>query len=435
MDRSPWNTFQKLLTALSALAVIFDGFDIQILAFAIPSLIREWHLARADFGPVLALGLAGMTLGGPLAGYLGDRRGRRPALIASVLLFGLATVATASVSGIYGLGALRFLTGLGAGGAVPNATALAAEFAPARRRSMAVKLTIVCIPLGGMLGGLIAAQVLPSLGWRWLYGIGGISPLLLAVLLWLTLPESPRFLARRPESRGQLAALLTRMGLAVPDGAVFHDATPQTIEIGVPAPGLFSPGFARDTTGLWVAFFFCLGSIYLVFGWMPAFLSAQGFAPASASTGLAVYNFGGVLGVLFLTGVLTMVGSRGPLLACALAAAASAFALLWAPLGPGSDVTLAIAAIGVNGFFANAVQTAMYALAAHVYPTAIRSSGVAWCAGVGRAGALISSLFGAYVIQAGHGAYWWTLAVAMLVTFAGLAWVRNHFPSGVSAEG
>ncbi|MGA2594855.1 MAG: MFS transporter, partial [Bryobacteraceae bacterium] len=212
LDRSPWSTYQKLLTVLAALAVIFDGFDIQILGFAIPSLIREWHVARGDFGPVLAVGLAGMAVGGPLAGYCGDRFGRRIALIGCVIAFGLATIGTALVHGFAGLTLLRFVTGMGTGGALPNASALTAEFAPLRRRATAVKLTLVCFPLGGMLGGLLAAWVLPKFGWRGLYAIGGVLPLLLAVALWASLPESPRFLARRPALWPRLASLLTSMG-------------------------------------------------------------------------------------------------------------------------------------------------------------------------------------------------------------------------------
>src|SRR5207249_4674982 len=116
---------------------------------------------------------AGMVVGGPLAGHFGDRVGRRGALIGCVVLFGLATIATAFVHGFAGLTILRFLTGMGTGGAVPNASTMTAEFAPLRRRPMAVKLTLVCVPLGGMLGGVLAAQVLPRLGWRGLYAIGG----------------------------------------------------------------------------------------------------------------------------------------------------------------------------------------------------------------------------------------------------------------------
>src|SRR5438045_3706873 len=123
LDGSSWSTYQKLLTALAALAVIFDGFDIQILGFAIPALIKEWGVARAAFGPVLALGLAGMAAGSPFAGYCGDRYGRRPALIGCVALFGLATVATSFVHSVFALAVLRFVTGVGAGGALPAAPA------------------------------------------------------------------------------------------------------------------------------------------------------------------------------------------------------------------------------------------------------------------------------------------------------------------------
>src|SRR5581483_1885072 len=137
LDGASWSRYQKLLTALVALAVIFDGFDIQILGFAIPSLMQEWGAARSEFGPVLAIGLAGMAIGGPLAGYCGDRFGRRVALIGCVTLFGIATIATAFVHGFLGLAFFRLLTGMGTGGALPNVGALTAELAPLRRRATA----------------------------------------------------------------------------------------------------------------------------------------------------------------------------------------------------------------------------------------------------------------------------------------------------------
>ena len=165
LDRGRWTPYQKLLTALAALAVIFDGFDIQILGFAIPSLMKEWGVARAAFGPVLALGLAGMAAGSPFAGYWGDRFGRRPALIGCVALFGLATVATAFVHSVFAAGGAALPHGHGGG---RRAAECQLRSRPSSRRCGSapwrVKLTIVCVPLGGMLGGLIAAQVLPALG-------------------------------------------------------------------------------------------------------------------------------------------------------------------------------------------------------------------------------------------------------------------------------
>jgi MFS transporter, AAHS family, 4-hydroxybenzoate transporter len=376
LDEGAWTRYQKYLTVLAAIAVIFDGFDIQILGFAIPSLTREWGIARSAFAPVLALGLAGMSAGSPFAGYYGDRYGRRPALIGCLTLFGLATIATAFVHSVAALAVFRFLTGMGAGGALPNASALVAEFAPARRRAAAVKLTIVCVPLGGMLGGFIAAHVLPVWGWRALYGIGGMLPLVFALSLWAALPESPRFLAQCSSEWPYLERLLARMGRAVPDGSAFADRTERLAGTGrTGIRELLQAPLGHDTIGLWIAFFFCMSAVYLVFGWLPAMLTAQGLNVASASQGLAVHNLGGVFGVLLWAGLVTWLGSRGPLLSGALATAGSALAILLVPVQIQGGKTLLLLALGINGLLLNAVQTSMYALATHVYPTAVRASG------------------------------------------------------------
>jgi len=261
LDSHPWSTYQKLLTTLIALAVVFDGFDIQILGFAIPALIRDWHVSRDAFGPILAVGLGGMVLGGPLAGYLGDRVGRLTTLIGCVAIFGMATLATAFAQGLVGVSMWRLIAGMGTGGALPNVSALTAEFAPLRRRPTAVNLTLVCVPLGGMLGGVLAAWVLPTFGWRWLYAIGGILPLLCAIVLWAVLPESPRFLARQPMHWPQLARLLTRIGHVIPADSAFEDGTERVTANRASLRNLFGPGLARETVGLWIAFFLCLGSI------------------------------------------------------------------------------------------------------------------------------------------------------------------------------
>lgn len=429
LDTGHWGAYQKALTLLAALAVIFDGFDIQILGFAIPSIMREWHVARAAFGPIAALGLAGMAFGSPFAGYCGDRFGRRPTLIGCVLVFGAATVATAFCHGLLQLAILRTIAGMGVGGALPNASAMTAEFAPLRRRALAVTMTIVCVPLGGMTAGLVAARVLPTLGWHALYVIGGVAPLLFALILFGALPESPRYLARNPEWHESLARILTRMGHAIEPHSAFEGGGQQT-ETGKAGAvrDLFSPVLLRDTSGLWLAFFACLIGIYLVFAWLPAMLTAQGLDVVTASSGLTAYNFGGVLGVLICALVVTATGSRRPLLWASLAGAASALALVFIPVAPSGGHALLIAGIGLTGFFANAVQTTMYALASHVYPTRLRASGVACAAAAGRVGGIMSSLGGAAIIQAGSAAFLSVLAVTMLVTFIGLAIVRNHYP-------
>ncbi len=429
LDSSSWSSYQKLLTAVAALAVVFDGFDIQILGFAIPSLMREWHVPRGDFGPVLALGMAGMMLGSALAGQCGDRFGRRATLIVSVLAFGVATVATGFVRGFLGLSIFRFITGMGTGGVLPVVSALTAEFAPVRRRPTAVKLTLLCIPIGGMIGGALASAILPAFGWRGLYFAGGALPLLFAIVLWAALPESPRFLARRPAGWPQLARLLARMGHTIPADSAFEERSGPDGTKRASISALLAPDFARDTAGLWLAFFFSMAYTYLIFGWLPAMLTSRGLDLATASSGLAIFNLGGIFGVLTWAVIVPFLGSRGPLLSAALACGGSALALIMIPIQAHGDHHLLLGCLAVNGLLCHALQTSMFALAAHIYPTSIRATGVAYAGAVGRAGGLLSSLIGYVFIQGGASAFWQALAIAMVVTFLGLAWVRSHYPA------
>src|SRR6059036_3422902 len=224
IDEGRWTTYQKLLILGAALTIILDGIDNQLLGNAVPSLMKEWSLPRGAFSTVLALSPFGMMIGGAVGGMLGDCIGRRTALLFSMLSFAVLTLAISTVNGLMLLGALRFLAGLGLGGAMPNAAALSSEYVPLRHRPFAVTLTIVCIPLGGTLAGMTGAQILPHYGWRALFLVGGIVPLVLAALLLKVLPESPRYLARQRQRWPELVVLLRRLGRAVPDDVAFVDA-------------------------------------------------------------------------------------------------------------------------------------------------------------------------------------------------------------------
>src|SRR5439155_19314675 len=169
-----WSHYQQLLVAATALTIVLDGLDNQLLAAAVPSLMNEWSLQRPAFASVLAAGMVGMMIGGAIGGYIGDRVGRRVALLGSVTTFGALTLFISLAGNVTTVTALRFLAGLGLGGAMPNAAALSSEYVPLRQRAFAVTLTIVCIPLGGTLAGMTAAQILPRYGWRALFLVGGV---------------------------------------------------------------------------------------------------------------------------------------------------------------------------------------------------------------------------------------------------------------------
>jgi MFS transporter, AAHS family, 4-hydroxybenzoate transporter len=429
LDEGRWSAYQKLLVAGTALAIILDGMDNQLLGNVIPALMKEWSLPRAPFTTVLALGPLGMILGGTAGGVLGDRIGRRTALVSSVLAFAVPTLAIATVDGVTMLGVFRFLAGLGLGGAMPNAAALASEYVPRKQRPFAVTLTIVCIPLGGTLAALFAGQVLPRYGWRALFVIGGLLPLLVALALFKLLPESPQFLAIRRERWPELVVLLRRLGQDVsPETTFVVPTAAATVKSRGTIRELFAPALRRDTVGLSAAFFFCLLANYIGFNWIVAMLIGAGFAQVDASSALAAFNFGGVGGAVLGALVIQRLGSRSTLMGMSAVAVASALAMTAMPLAPPMSAGL-VAMFALTGGLLNAVQTTMYAVAAHVYPTDIRGTGVGTAVAVGRIGNVVASYVGAFALDRGGApAFFAAWALAMAVVFASLALVRRHIP-------
>jgi len=424
IDNGPWTSFQKVAVLLAALSILFDGFDGQLIGYAIPVIMREWNVSSASFAPVVAIGLVGMGVGAACAGYVCDRFGRRRAIIGSVLLFGVATACIGLSQNLAMIAAFRFLAGLGIGGALPSASAFTAEVTSAKRRTLAITATIVCVPLGGMVAGLYAGYVLAHFDWRTLFFIGGAMPAAFSAILFLSLPESPRFLVRRPARWPELAQLLRRMSRAADDDAVFSDVAEQRLERREGWAALFESDRIRDTLALWGAFFLCLLSVYTAFSWLPTMLTSEGLNVANAGAGLTAYNFGGVFGALGCAVAITRYGSRWPIILCAAGAAASAFILQDTPI---ANTSVLIFGLGVHGLFVNAVQATMFALAAHVYPTNVRATGTAAALVFGRLGAIFSAFAGAAVIMAGGAtAYFGMLAVAMTGVLIALVLVKNH---------
>jgi AAHS family 4-hydroxybenzoate transporter-like MFS transporter len=427
LDEGSFTTFQKIAVLLAALSIVMDGFDGQLIGFAIPVIIKEWGVTRGAFAPVVAAGLIGMAIGSACAGLFADRFGRRWAVIGSVIVFGIATCAIGLAPDLLTIGGLRFVAGLGIGGALPTSTTTTAEFTPLRVRTLAVTATIVCVPLGGMLAGLFASVVLPAHGWRALFFIGGALPLILSLLLLLGLPESPRFLVRRPARWPELSHLLARMSRPSPANAAFCDRVEQGVEQRKGIAALFEATLARDTVVIWCAFFMCLLAVYSAFSWLPTMLASEGLDVAVAASGLTAYNMGGVFGALFCAVAIARFGSRWPLLACCAGGAVSA--LFLQQFGARDHTSLFIAGLGVHGLFVNAVQSTMFALCAYVYPTAVRATGTASALAFGRFGAILSAFAGAAVITSGGAsAYLMMLGGAMILVFVALAAVRRHIP-------
>jgi AAHS family 4-hydroxybenzoate transporter-like MFS transporter len=429
LNEGAWGGYQRWLVFLTAIAVVFDGIDNQLLGIVIPTLMREWGVPRSAFAPLVSLGYLGMMIGGAVAGVAGDRFGRRTALLASVVTFGAMTLAAATAAGPAELGWLRFLAGIGLGGAIPNAAALAAELVPLRQRPIAVTVTIVCVPLGATIAGLLGIRVLPVLGWRMLFVAGGVLPLVAAVFIFRLLPESPRYLARHPARWSELVRLLARIGHPVDAATSFTDSTEQLIQ-RASIRALFTDEYRRDTFALSAAFFSCLLAVYCGFSWLTSLLSAAGFTPSTANTGITAFNLGGVAGALLGGVAIARVGSRLSMLSMSAGAVISALVLSRTAIAPATGTVVIIAWLTLLGALINGVQTTMYALAAHVYPGAVRATGVGTAFAFGRIGAILSGYAGSWAIgYRGSASFFGLIAAAMLATLAALAIVRRHVPN------
>lgn len=437
IDAGRWTGPQKLILLLVGCAIIFDGFDNQSLGFAAPALIKDWGITKEMLSPVMAIGQFGMMFGAAIGGMIGDRLGRKTALVGSVLIFGVLTGCIAISNSLFLIGLLRLLANMGLGAAFPNAAALVSEYTPARYRSLGVTASIVCVPLGGVVGGFIAASVLPRFGWRMLFAMAGGATLLVSLLLIFFLPESTRFLLRRRGDSPTLRARLARVGVVVPAGAHLVDLGEKNEgQHGKsPVAALFARAWRRDTIALWAAFGACLFAVYTAFSWLPTMLSDAGYDLATSSQGLTAFNIGGVIAALGSAWLIGSMGSRRPMTAMAVGGVAGAVAMIALPLDPSRPHLLLILVLGVEGAFINGVQTTLYALAANVYPTAIRATGVGSATSFGRIGAIASSFGGALALQAlGATGLDLMLLFAMAATTIALLSVRRHFQPATPAD-
>lgn len=426
LDDLPLSSFQIWSVLMIAATVVLDGLDNQMLGLAAPSLLREWGISRDALGFVFALGFVGMAAGTLTSGYIGDRFGRRGALLLGTAIFGVATLLTGFSTALWHVAALKTIAGIGLGGVPGTASAMIAEFTPRRWRSVAVTFGVVCVSIGGILGGIAAALILPALGWRWLFYLGGVITMVFVLLLWWLLPESPRYLVDKPARREELDHILRRSGhpgvtaLPVPE---MDKPAPYT-----PFGALLSGALRRDSLALSVAMFSGMFMIYLMFNWAPTMLFSSGFGLQTASLGLTSFNIGGTIGAMIASLAIIRFGSRPTLIFMAVIGAAICALLALLPISGGRNEQAVLACLGALGLFASAAQSAMFAVGAHAFPTAVRARGLGLMGAAGRAGAIISAVAGATLIAGGNIGFFGALAALMLLNAVSFVAVRGHIP-------
>ncbi len=367
--------------------LIMDGFDVQTMGYVAPALIREWHIPRASLGPVFSAALAGVLAGSLLFSMMADRFGRRPVIILATVYFSVCTLLAARAASVNELLLIRLIGGVGLGGVMPNAMALAGEYSPKRIRVTVMMLISCGFTVGAAMGGFIAAWLIPAFGWRSVFYFGGAVPLLIALAMFFALPESLQFLAVRKKHLPKLTEWVSRID---PEARFAGQSEVAIATAGVPAVNLFRDGRTPVTLLLWTVNFMNLLNLYFLSSWVPTVVGQQGYSARIAvlvGTGVQV---GGMLGTFSYAWLIERVGFAR-VLAPGFAFGALSIALVGMPFLP---LTALFCVTFLAGWCVVGGQPGVNAMAAVYYPTYLRSTGIGWALGIGRLGGIVGPMLG-----------------------------------------
>jgi MFS transporter, AAHS family, 4-hydroxybenzoate transporter len=399
IDERPLSGFQLRTILLCSLVLLLDGFDTQAMGFLVPPISEELGIPLSAFGTVLSAGLFGLMIGAMSAGPIADRWGRKWAIIVSALVFGFFSLLTAGADSIRELVMLRFLTGLGLGGAMPNVVALASEYAPKRLQPILVTSIFAGMGGGAVLASLVGGALIPIWGWRSVFYVGGILPIALAIVLIKALPESVRFLTARGADPVRVSAIVRRIAPELSDVPLAPTARPgpgmaQSSERFAVAQ-LFSDGRTTGTLLLWVPFFMNLLILYFILSWLPSLLRQAGMPVSAGITAVMVFSIGGILGafvqgpLMKAMGVFTTMVAEFVISLVLVVAASLIF----------ENFPLMMTVTFILGISVQGAQAGLNVLSAMYYPTVIRSTGVGWALGIGRIGSIVGPMIGGVMLS------------------------------------
>jgi AAHS family 3-hydroxyphenylpropionic acid transporter len=371
----PTRTGLNITLILCSAAAVLEGFDNQSIGVAAPRLAVEFGLSEAQKGLIFSAATFGLFLGAALGGRIADIFGRKRTLVVSLFLFGALSILTALAQGPDSLFLTRLLTGLGLGGALPNFIALSSEAVDPRKRVSAVTIVMAGMPFGGAIAALIALGDHWNIGWRSIFYFGGVAPVLLALIMQRSLPESGSVDAR-------LAA----------DSAAGRPVAVESI-----SKVLFGSNRARTTLLLWGAFFFTQLVLLLMLNWLPSLIVGLGFSRTQASWGSVCFNVCGSLGAIVLG---RMHAGERRRFWVVLTYTGIALALAAVP-AMGGRFFLVAAACGLAGIFIIGAQLVLFALAPLYYPQANRGTGVGSAVAIGRLGSVVGPLYASILLATG----------------------------------
>ena len=388
IDSRPIGHLQWRVVVICFLLAVIDGFDASSIGYVAPILTEQFAISPDNMGQLLAAALVGLMLGAFIGSPIADRVGRKPVIVVSITVMGIASIMTAFSATTIELFVYRFLTGLGLGGVMPTINILTAEFAPARRRALLMTAMFTGLPAGIVVGGLAAVPLIQFFGWESVFIAGGLLPLLmLPVTIWL-LPESPRFLSLQMNRGRQLLEIVNRLA---PEANIASNTRVESHQHKAQGKGisaLFSHGRARLTLLLWLIFFANLLTIFGLMGWLPSVLKIAGFPLDRAILASVLVSVGGIFGGLAMALAIDRYGATKSMTVGFLAATVTVSLVGYSA----GSLGLLLVVLFLAGFTTMGCQFGLNAMASESYDTSARATGLGWALAVGRIGAVIGPI-------------------------------------------
>lgn len=424
IDKGKLGSFQIGVLTLCGLCLILDGFDVQAIGYVGATLKQDWRIPDQTWGQVVSAALVGVLVGSLLLSMLADRIGRRPILVGSCLFFSLTTLITARVTSVDQLLGIRFISGVGLGAIMPNAMAVVSEYSPRRLRVTMMMIVSNGFTIGAVIVGFVAAWLIPAYGWRSVFYVGGVIPLIIGLIMLIALPESLQFLVLKGKNPKTIVKWLARIDPAAAQGGTAAQYIVQEENKGgAPFLHLFREGRAVGTILIWLIYFMNLLNLYFLAGWLPAVAKAAGHSTSTSALLGTMEQVGGMIGALGLGWFVHRLGFVSVLTTCFMIACVS--------IGfigqPGLSLVLLFAVVFAAGFGIVGGQAGVNAMTGIYYPTELRSTGLGAGLGIGRFGSIVGPIVAGVLLSRHWSDQQLFLAAAVPALLSALLMIAMHW--------
>lgn len=422
LDTLPFTRRHLKVLSGSGVGWALDAMDVGLISFVIAVLAQQWDLSKSETGWIASVGFIGMAIGATLGGLLADRFGRRQVFAITLLVYGVATGASALVGGLAMLIVLRFFVGLGLGAELPVASTYVSEFAPRRIRGRLIVILEAFWAVGWTAAALIGYFVIPASesGWRWAFALGAV-PAVYAIIVRWGLPESPRWLA----SRGKIAhaeriVATFEVDAGITSGPLIHK-TPVSRVIADNAATrlgtLWYPEFRLRTLCIWLIWFCVNFAYYGAFIWIPSILVDAGYDLVRSFGFTLLITLAQLPGYAVAAWLIEVWGRRTTL-SVFLAGSAVSAVLFGTAEGVGAIIATGMAL----SFFNLGAWGALYAVTPEIYPTSLRGTGSGWAAGVGRIASIVAPLIVPVLLGVGGAPLLFAIFAGFFIIAAIVTW-------------